>query len=87
MICIIDIRYRGRARSGQRRGGRGRARGKGPVPTAEELDAELDAYNKQVSNKMEELRTMQPRINAPTLTLLYLIYCYSRLRLVTKWKS
>ena len=37
----------GRGRRG--RGGRGRGRGKGPVPTAEELDAELEAYNKQVS--------------------------------------
>ena len=38
----------GRGRGGRGRGGRGRGRGKGPVPTAEELDAELDAYNKQV---------------------------------------
>lgn len=37
----------GRGRSGRGRGGRGRGRGKGPMPTAEELDAELDAYNKQ----------------------------------------
>lgn len=31
-------------RGGARRGGRGGARGKRPVPTAEQLDAELDAY-------------------------------------------
>lgn len=39
-----------RGRGGRGRGGRGRGRGKGPVPTVEELDAELDAYNKQVSS-------------------------------------
>lgn len=42
---------RGGGRGGGRgrgRGGRGRGRDNRPVPTAEELDAELDAYNAQV---------------------------------------
>lgn len=43
---------RGGGRGGGRgrgRGGRGRGRDNRPVPTAEELDAELDAYNAQVT--------------------------------------
>lgn len=43
---------RGGRGAGRGRGGRGRGRGRGrdnrPVPTAEELDAELDEYNAQV---------------------------------------
>ncbi|XP_071491975.1 THO complex subunit 4-A-like [Diadema antillarum] len=46
---------RGGGRGGMRgRGGRGRGRGRGggnkPVPTAAELDAELDAYNSQIES-------------------------------------
>lgn len=40
----------GRGGGGARRGGRGSGatRGKRPVPTAEQLDAELDAYVKEI---------------------------------------
>lgn len=38
----------GGAGAGRRGRGGGAARGKRPVPTAEELDAELDAYVKEI---------------------------------------
>lgn len=37
-----------RGRDNPRRGARGAGRGKRPVPTAEQLDAELDAYVKEI---------------------------------------
>ena len=60
-LIFVDFRYSrggrggrgGRGRGGRGRGGRGRGRGKGPAPTIEELDAELDAYNKQVSDHIK----------------------------------
>lgn len=45
---VMFCRFGGRGR-GRGRGGRGRGRGRGakaPAPTADELDAELDAYKK-----------------------------------------
>lgn len=38
----------GRGRDNIRRGSRGAGRGKRPIPTAEQLDAELDAYVKEI---------------------------------------
>lgn len=40
---------RGAAGRGRGRGGRGGGRSKGPPPTSENLDAELDAYRNKVS--------------------------------------
>ena len=42
-------RGRGFQRGGRGRGRGGRGGGRGPKPTAEDLDAQLDAYNAKVS--------------------------------------
>ena len=50
VVCRSGGRGGGSARGsgGRGRGGRGRGRGRGPPPSADSLDAELDAYRNKV---------------------------------------